>query len=687
MMFFVMMMLGCVMGAMGQWSSSNSFNRDAEYYRTIKEHLQDAKEGKLESQVKVAAAYEFLHKWEDAVLWYTKAAEQGHKVSMRKLFLYYYWGRKVYNTFPQNIEMANKWAKKFRETPEEKKAPEPHIIGLEYGALYKYDIAKIEEKCLNGKIKCSMNLAMIYFFGYYYGKSNMFTEIPKDYQKVRKYLDLYLSNGEVDGTLGFFKGKDIYNYIMGYFNYHGITIPKNYSAAFNYWNKISSVQIASDSIRYKLALMAFKGEGVSKNFDSVAKFLVRKDFHVSSKGDTSYYMVNDTSVIYFDFMINHNLISNGSKYIQDKQIQAMKIWLGPKYDEIYRRLEYEYNGNVPKPPVNNSFPIITFQNSVTTVTKPHYNLNVCVKSASKIIAVVATLNGNDILSERGIEPSPNDGCDYVINRNITLKEGQNIIIVSVSNLAGPELKSLTVVYNSGKNLPLPPQSTEKRIALVVGNANYQNQGKLNNPENDANDIATKLERLGFLVILRNNLNKEQFGNAISDFGRQAKNYNVALFFYAGHGIQSNGINYLIPTDAKIVDEYKVQYECINAGLVLKAIENVNKKIIILDACRNNPFARSWLGRGPEDFPGLAIMNAPDATFIAYSTSPNTTAADGFGRNSPYATALLEVLTERCLSISDVFMKVNQKVRTATNNKQKPWTSNSFYENFIFNKCE
>lgn len=369
---------------------------------------------------------------------------------------------------------------------------------------------------------------------------------------------------------------------------------------------------------------------------------------------------------------------------QAKLYYAFAIKRSSAYEEVNQLAQQaldRLNGIQPQQIVN--LPTITIQ-SPSSSASTSYRLKACIKSNSQISSVKVTANGSVVINNsRGIDPVVNNDCAYFIDQNLTLRSGSNTIVVSVTNAKGTESKTLNVTVSGTPPTPPQPQKTERRIAFVVGNSNYQNAVSLKNPVNDATDIAAKLKEFGFTVILRSNLNRENFDNAISDFGRQAKNYDVALFYYAGHGIQYKSNNYLIPIDARLTEEYKIQYECVNAGIVLSAIENVNKKIVILDACRNNPFSESW-HRSLEEY-GLAQMNAPDATFIAYSTSPNKTAVDGFGRNSPFTAAFLEVLNVRGLSISDVFMKVNQKVRAATNNRQKPWTSNSFYENFIFNK--
>ena len=231
------------------------------------------------------------------------------------------------------------------------------------------------------------------------------------------------------------------------------------------------------------------------------------------------------------------------------------------------------------------------------------------------------------------------------------------------------------------------KANERRVALVIGNGYYEDSDmRLNNPVHDAADMAAKLVKLGFVVVRSLNQTKKGIEDAVNLFSSKAQNSDVALFYYAGHGIQYQGSNYMVPVDAKLPSEEYVQYNCTSTDLVLDVMEKAGSqmKIVILDACRNNPFARSWhrsASRG-----GLATMNAPKGTFIAYSTAPGDVALDGGAgqRNSPYTAALLKTLDKKGLSITDFFQEVLENVATSTNEKQNPWTSNSFRGKFVFN---
>ncbi len=226
---------------------------------------------------------------------------------------------------------------------------------------------------------------------------------------------------------------------------------------------------------------------------------------------------------------------------------------------------------------------------------------------------------------------------------------------------------------------------QKRLAILIGNAAYVSGKKLANPLNDIKDVATILNRLSFDVISHENLKQKQMKIAIDQFGNKLKQdqYQVGLFYYAGHGMQVKGVNYLIPVDADPQTENAVEYDCINAGRILTNMEGSGCKvnIVILDACRHNPFERSWQ-RGPKDA-GFAWMDAPAGTLIAYSTSPNKTASDGSDRNSFYTAALLQHIQTPNITILEMFQNARKTVIENTNNNQVPWESTKLTENFYF----
>jgi len=221
---------------------------------------------------------------------------------------------------------------------------------------------------------------------------------------------------------------------------------------------------------------------------------------------------------------------------------------------------------------------------------------------------------------------------------------------------------------------------ERRVALVIGNGAYKDSPLLN-PVNDARDMATALRDMGFDVIFGENLSQNDMKRNIHAFGEKIRNGGVGLFYYAGHGIQVRGSNYLIPVDATITSEEEVEYESVNAGQLLSQMAAARNRlnIVILDACRNNPFARSF--RSIEK--GLASIDAPSGTLIAYATAPGSVASDGTGRNGLYTQELLKYMKQSDVGIEQLFKQVRAAVRSQTEGKQTPWESSSLEGDFYF----
>ncbi len=225
-----------------------------------------------------------------------------------------------------------------------------------------------------------------------------------------------------------------------------------------------------------------------------------------------------------------------------------------------------------------------------------------------------------------------------------------------------------------------PAYAVTKTALVIGNSDYE-IAPLNNPVNDAKDMAESLRGLGFKVYEHTNLDKKGMRKAIRKFGETLNKGGVGLFFFAGHGIQIKGRNYLIPVGSDITAADEVEDDSIDANLVLRKMDTARNgfNIVIMDACRNNPFARSF--RSAEQ--GLARMEGPVGSIIAYATAPGSTASDGTGKNGLYTSHLLKAMKEPGLSIEEVFKKVRIGVREATQGKQIPWESSSLTGHFEF----
>src|SRR2546425_187569 len=226
-----------------------------------------------------------------------------------------------------------------------------------------------------------------------------------------------------------------------------------------------------------------------------------------------------------------------------------------------------------------------------------------------------------------------------------------------------------------------PIQADKRLALVVGNGKYQ-VSPLRNPVNDARAIAVTLRAVGFEVILRENVTQKDLRRVVLEFGdRLTREQGVGLFYYAGHGVQVNGHNYMVPVDAVINSEAEVDVESVDVASVLARMETARNpvNIVILDACRDNPFPARFrsLTRG------LASISAPTGTIIAYATAPGDVASDGDGQNSIYTSALARSILAPGVRVEDVFKRVRAEVRQRTSGRQVPWESSSLEGDFIF----
>jgi len=219
---------------------------------------------------------------------------------------------------------------------------------------------------------------------------------------------------------------------------------------------------------------------------------------------------------------------------------------------------------------------------------------------------------------------------------------------------------------------------ETRVALVVGNSAYRHVTALDNPIKDAALMVETLRRLGFKLVgggAQLDVDKARFDTLVQQFGRDAAGADVGLFYYAGHGVQIRGVNYLVPVGANPTREADVDFQMLDVGLVLRQLESAGTRlnIVLLDACRNNPFG----GRGLRSSGGgLAQMQAPEGTLISYATQPGNVAQDGDDGHSPYTRALAEIMTRPGLDIFQTFNRVGLAVKKATANAQLPWLSSS-----------
>ncbi|MGI9423038.1 MAG: caspase family protein [Hyphomicrobiaceae bacterium] len=225
---------------------------------------------------------------------------------------------------------------------------------------------------------------------------------------------------------------------------------------------------------------------------------------------------------------------------------------------------------------------------------------------------------------------------------------------------------------------------EKRFALLVGNSTYQHSGELENPKNDAQLIASALRRANFEITLETDADLQSMKTAFRRFAAKLKaagKDSVGFFYYAGHGTQVNGINYLLPVDANIENESQVDSEAVSASGLMAQLEGAGNKmnLVILDSCRNNPFKRGYRAQ----VRGLAPMHAPPSTLIGYSTQPGNVAYDGVNGYSPYAIALHRAIRIPGQTIEKAFKQARSEVNEVTGGKQIPWEESSLFVDFYF----
>ncbi|MEY9878576.1 caspase domain-containing protein [Bradyrhizobium sp. USDA 329] len=231
--------------------------------------------------------------------------------------------------------------------------------------------------------------------------------------------------------------------------------------------------------------------------------------------------------------------------------------------------------------------------------------------------------------------------------------------------------------------PTALQGPEQRVALVIGNANYQNAPQLANPDDDAQSMAQFLNSAGFEVVAATDLTQNDMLRVVQDFSAKVASRGpntVAMVYYAGHGVQLAGENYLVPVDAKVSSPTELVNNSVRLVDVMSTLETIpsRMRIVILDACRNNPFPEvNDAGRG------LAIVDAPNGSIVGYSTAPGAEALDGTGGHSPYTQAFLNVAREPNVPIEQLFKRVRLQVNQTTSGAQIPWESSSLTSDFTF----
>ena len=239
------------------------------------------------------------------------------------------------------------------------------------------------------------------------------------------------------------------------------------------------------------------------------------------------------------------------------------------------------------------------------------------------------------------------------------------------------LWTLALASSVGAQVP----REEPRLALLIGNSAYR-ESPLRNPVNDVRAMAQRFKELGFTVLVHENATKRTMEAAIIEFGRRLTEGGVGAFYYAGHGLQVRGRNYLVPVDAEIDDEATTRVAAVDVELLLEQMAEAKNRVnmVILDACRNNPFERRMRGGSR----GLAAVDAARGTLVAYATAPGSVAADGDGKNGLYTEELLEALREPGLKIEEVFKRVRINVARRSKGAQTPWESSSLTGDLVVN---
>ena len=236
-------------------------------------------------------------------------------------------------------------------------------------------------------------------------------------------------------------------------------------------------------------------------------------------------------------------------------------------------------------------------------------------------------------------------------------------------------------------------SAERRVALVLGNSQYQHAAPLANPVRDAQAMADRLKKLDFEVVSGFDLTKPQTQATIAQFAKQVRGADIALFFYAGHGLQVSGKNYLLPVDAALEDETSLDFEAVSVDFVLRQMSRETSiRLVFLDACRDNPLAdvlakTAGVKGASSGLAEIPIENGGAGTLVAFAASPNQLAYDGSGEHSPFTAALLQHIGESNVSITEAMNRVTSDVFKATAGKQRPWINVSLTTEVVLHKVD
>lgn len=347
------------------------------------------------------------------------------------------------------------------------------------------------------------------------------------------------------------------------------------------------------------------------------------------------------------------------------------------------------NNNTVEPVAATKGPEVTWltPKASETVSASTYSIRACLATDNTIKDVKVVVNGSDqAFAQRGFSVDQEAKCENVLKRQVMLQPGRNTITLIAQDDKGTTTSTSAAIFYE-QPIDAGVANAEHKTALIIGNASYE-KIPLKNAVNDATAMAMKLESLGFKVILRTNATANDMKKAIREFGSIiSQNKGVGMFYYAGHGIQYHGDNYMLPVSAAISKQEDIEFEAVEIGRVLVEMDAAKNSMnmVILDACRDNPFAASSRSLSSNNAGLTSIDRAPSGTFIAYSTSPGSVASDGDGGNGLYTQELLKFIDTPNLKLEDMFKKVRVSVKNYSAGQQIPWENSSVEGDFYFNK--
>lgn len=469
---------------------------------------------------------------------------------------------------------------------------------------------------------------------YFYGRC-----VEKNYQKAFEFYKISAEFGVTNAQCS-----------LGYLYRNGLGTKINLDSAF-VWYKIAA-GLGSDLGQNNLGYMYLNGYGTEKNYDQALYW-----FRKATEQNNARAQCNLGYMYYKGYGVDKDLIQANFWYKKaaDQGNAQAQYNLG---------FNYEYGEGVEK---DLKEAILWYQKAADNNIEDAKN-------------ALARLQGKAPSLNQKKNTAKNSRTNTNINRQKT-KDTKQTITKTVAQATTTQ----ETVTKTATNLQIPVVAEQKRIALILGNGDYP-LGRLPNPINDAKDISKKLGALGFKTIVRTNGQKGKTRDIIAQFCEEAKQFDAILFYYAGHAIQDQGVNFLVPINAKIESPGDIEDQCISLNWILRRMNDsgVKTKIIILDACRDNPIANSW-ERGITSEGLSAVGNIPEGTFLVYSAQAGKKAKDGVGkRNSPFAEAMLKALDIPFLPVHDMFHKVKNMVAEQTNNAQIPSQINNLIGDFYFN---